>query len=163
MTLLSDPCSFAVGLELCYAVLPTLKCHYDVSLLILTPLLSHFSIGPQAASSLSTASKSRKSARQGNGQAADQLLSHPVSLCYFFEHFLEGAFRLHYFRSQLHLPHAIVIRLHTKGTGGFLVARVVHLAQSHGCCLIRATRGSLSCGSYLLAPLIGKENYGTPN
>ncbi len=38
-----------------------------------------------------------------------------------------------------------------------LVGRIFHPGCSHGCCSVRATRVSLPCGRYLLAPLTGNK------
>ncbi len=38
-----------------------------------------------------------------------------------------------------------------------LVGRIFHPGQSHGCCPVRATGGSLPCGRYILAPLTGNK------
>ncbi len=76
--------------------------------------------------------------------------------------------------TRLHLPHAIVVRSHVcKATllsshwkrrsplafehSPILVGRIFHPERSHGCCPVRATRGSLPCGRYVLAPLTGNK------
>ncbi len=76
--------------------------------------------------------------------------------------------------TRLHLPHAIVVRLHVRKATllsshrkrrsqkvydqkPILVGRIFHLGRSHRCCPVRATGGSLPCGRYLLAPLNGNK------
>ncbi len=63
--------------------------------------------------------------------------------------------------TRLHQSHAIVVRLHVRKSNVVTltpetvdtVGRIFHL----GCCLVRATGGSLPCRRYLLAPLTGNK------
>ncbi len=65
----------------------------------------------------------------------------------------KSATRLHL--SQAHKTDVVIL---TAETAGSLVGRISHPRRSHGCCLARATGGSLPCGPYLLAPLTGDSD-----
>ncbi len=74
----------------------------------------------------------------------------------------------------LHQPHALIVRLHVRKSNVLIltpelhsqlvfeqwpihVGRLFHPGQSHGCCPVRATGGSLPCGRHLLATLNGNK------